>query len=236
MYGDFSSPKRKVEVPRCLATPHAMSPPLPSRGQSTVEFPLLREADSGMSMQDFQKKRTPSTARPFSRGARALIGLPFSVWAGACYWNGVGGSMFNSPSSAEQAFPQHQNSVPPQARLASCVGCAVAACTRGVDGGGLLGVVMARWHDGAVASCGALEVALWPVTAVLVGFGVTARPAPRARSWLRLTTENEGGGRMQKGGARVMRVADAKRAQCATKRREASSKWSGARRHGGGTR
>ena len=40
--------RRKVEVPRCLATPHAMFPPLPSRGQSAVEFPLevkLREAE-----------------------------------------------------------------------------------------------------------------------------------------------------------------------------------------------
>ena len=44
-------------------------------------------------------KRTPSTARPLSRGPWALIGLPFSVWTGACYWHGVGGSVFNSSSS-----------------------------------------------------------------------------------------------------------------------------------------
>ena len=44
-------------------------------------------------------KRAPSTARPLSRGPWALIGLPFSVWTGACYWHGVGGSMFNSSSS-----------------------------------------------------------------------------------------------------------------------------------------
>ena len=44
-------------------------------------------------------KRAPSTARPLSRGPRALIGLPFSVRTGACYWHGVGGSMFNSSSS-----------------------------------------------------------------------------------------------------------------------------------------
>ena len=86
-------PKRKVEVPRCLATPHAMSPPLPSRGQRAVEFLLEGSRVLGC------PKRAPSTAaRPLSRGPRALIGLPFSVWTGACYWHGVGGSMFNSSS------------------------------------------------------------------------------------------------------------------------------------------
>ena len=68
-------------------------PQLPSRGQSAVEFLLEGSRILGC------PKRTPSTARPLSRGPWALIGLPFSVWTGACYWHGVGGSMFNSSSS-----------------------------------------------------------------------------------------------------------------------------------------
>ena len=41
----------------------------------------------------------PSTSCPLSRGPRALIGLPISVWTGACYWREVGGPIFNSLSS-----------------------------------------------------------------------------------------------------------------------------------------
>ena len=56
----------------------------------------LREA----AFWDVQKEHPPPTVRPLSRGPRALIGLPFSVWTGAYYWHGVGGSVFNSPSSS----------------------------------------------------------------------------------------------------------------------------------------
>ena len=73
------------------------SPQLPSRGQSAVEFLLEGSRILGC------PKRTPSTARPLSRGPWALIGLPFSVWTGACYWHGVGGSMFNSSSLSFQS-------------------------------------------------------------------------------------------------------------------------------------
>ena len=77
-----------------LLPPTPCSPLLPSRGQSAVEFLLEGSRILGC------PKRAPSTARrPLSRAPRALIGLPFSVWTGACYWHGVGGSMFNSSSS-----------------------------------------------------------------------------------------------------------------------------------------
>ena len=77
-------------------------PCFPSRLVPPYCHPAAR-AQSGFSLReaafwDVQKeaKRTPSTARPLSRGPWALIGLPVSVWTGACYWHGVGGSMFNS--------------------------------------------------------------------------------------------------------------------------------------------
>ena len=41
----------------------------------------------------------PSTVRPLARGPRVLVGWPLPlglVWTGACYWHGVGGSMFYS--------------------------------------------------------------------------------------------------------------------------------------------
>ena len=79
-----------------LLSPTPCSPLLPSRGQSAVEFLLEGSRILGC------PKRTPSTARPLSRGPWALIGLPFSVWTGACYWHGVGGSMFNSSSPARR--------------------------------------------------------------------------------------------------------------------------------------
>ena len=65
-----------------------------ARGQSAVELLLERSRILGC------PKRAPSTARPLSRGPRALVGLPFSVWTGACYWHGVGGYVFNSSSSS----------------------------------------------------------------------------------------------------------------------------------------
>ena len=80
--------------PGALLSPTPCFPLLPSRGQSAVEFLLEGSRILGC------PKRTPSTARPLSRGPWALIGLPFSVWTGACYWHGVGGSMFNSSSSS----------------------------------------------------------------------------------------------------------------------------------------
>ena len=58
---------------------------LPSRGQSAVGFLLEGSRILGC------PKRAPSTARPLSRGPWALVGFPFSVWTGACYWHGVGG-------------------------------------------------------------------------------------------------------------------------------------------------
>ena len=88
------SRKRKVEVrfccccsaaatdPGALLSPTPCFPLLPSRGQSAVEFLLEGSRILGC------PKRTTSTARPFS------------VWTGACYWHGVGGSMFNSSSSS----------------------------------------------------------------------------------------------------------------------------------------
>ena len=45
--------------------------------------------------------RAPSTVRPLARDHRVLIGWPSPlglVWTGACYWGGVGGFIFNSPS------------------------------------------------------------------------------------------------------------------------------------------
>ena len=59
---------------------------------------LDQQPAQGKAFWDVQK-RTPSTARPLSRGPRALIGLPISVWTGACYWREVGGPIFNSLSS-----------------------------------------------------------------------------------------------------------------------------------------
>ena len=45
----------------------------------------------------------PSTARLLARGPRVLVGWPlplgFGLDPGACYWNGVGGVVFNSSSS-----------------------------------------------------------------------------------------------------------------------------------------
>ena len=44
----------------------------------------------------------PSIVRPLAKDPRVLIGWPLPlglVWSGACYWNGVGGFMFNSSSS-----------------------------------------------------------------------------------------------------------------------------------------
>ena len=72
-----------------LLSPTPCSPLLPSRGQSAVEFLLEGSRILGC------PKRTPSIARP-------LIGLPFSVWTGACCWHGVGGSVFNSSSALDQ--------------------------------------------------------------------------------------------------------------------------------------
>ena len=89
--------------PGALLSPAPCPPPLPSRGQSAVEFPLEGSRILGC------PKRAPSTARLLSRGPRALIRLPFSVWTGACYWHGVGWSMFNS-SSALARTRQHQRS------------------------------------------------------------------------------------------------------------------------------
>ena len=76
-----------------LLSPTPCFPLLPSRGQSAVEFLLAGSRILGC------PKRTPSTARPLSRGHWALIRLPFSVWTGARYWHGVGGSMFDSSSA-----------------------------------------------------------------------------------------------------------------------------------------
>ena len=78
--------------------PAPCPPLLPSRGQSEVAFLLEGSRIPGC------PKRAPSAARPLSRGPWALIGLPFSVWAGACYWHGVGGSVFNSSSSSPASF------------------------------------------------------------------------------------------------------------------------------------
>ena len=70
-----------------LLFPTPCSPLLPSRGQSAVEFLLEGSRILGC------PKRTPSTARPLSRGPWALIGLPFrygralatgTEWAGLC--------------------------------------------------------------------------------------------------------------------------------------------------------
>ena len=60
----------------------------------SLNFPL----SEGSRVLGCPKKKTPSTARPLSRGPPSLIGLPFSVWTGACYWHGVGGYVFNAPS------------------------------------------------------------------------------------------------------------------------------------------
>ena len=90
-----------------LLFPMPCFPLLPPRGQqsqSAVEF-LLFEGSRILGC----PKRTPSTTRPLSRGPWALIRLPFSVWTGACYWHGVGWSMFNS-SSALARTRQHQRS------------------------------------------------------------------------------------------------------------------------------
>ena len=71
---------------------------LPSRGQSAVEF--LLEGSRVLEC----PKTAPSTARPLSRGPRALIGLPFrygralatgTEWAGLCcihHYHGVSGA------------------------------------------------------------------------------------------------------------------------------------------------
>ena len=56
------------------------------------------------------KRHEPSTMRPLVRGPRVLGSwlaghcpwVLVLVWTGACYWNDVGGFMFNSPSSATQ--------------------------------------------------------------------------------------------------------------------------------------
>ena len=68
-----------------LLSPTPCFPLLPSRGQSAVGFLLEGSRILGC------PKRAPSTARPLSRGPWALVGFPFSVWTGACYWHGVGG-------------------------------------------------------------------------------------------------------------------------------------------------
>ena len=89
--------KERWRYPGALLSPTPpCSPPLPSRGQSAVEFLLEGSCILGC------PRRTPSTARPLPAGLRALIGLPLSVWMGACYWHGVGRSMFHSSSSATE--------------------------------------------------------------------------------------------------------------------------------------
>ena len=87
-------------------------PLLPPRGQSAVEFLLEGSRILGC------PKRIPSTARPLSRGPWALIGLPFSVWTGACYWHGVGGSMFDSSSPLPPPAGQQQEQ--PTANTQTC--------------------------------------------------------------------------------------------------------------------
>ena len=81
--------KERWRYPGALLPPPMPCPPhchLAARAQSSFS---LREA----AFWDVLKEHPPSRAR--CPGAhRALIGLAFSVWTGACYWHGLGGSMF----------------------------------------------------------------------------------------------------------------------------------------------
>ena len=48
LYGAFPSPKRKVEVPRCLAIPHAMSPPVSLKKGGAGESGFCYEAGASV--------------------------------------------------------------------------------------------------------------------------------------------------------------------------------------------
>ena len=48
-----------------------------------------------------RKTRPTIMGRAVEEGPWALVGLPFSVWTGACYWHGVGGPRFNSSSAGQ---------------------------------------------------------------------------------------------------------------------------------------
>ena len=96
--------------PPCHVSPYCHPA---ARAQSSFS---LREA----AFWDVQKEHPPPRARCPGALARALIGLQFSVWTGACYWHGVDGSVFNSSPSAfkraqlaiSRLFPTHPTHTP----------------------------------------------------------------------------------------------------------------------------
>ena len=74
------------------------------------QYFLVDTTPGGRSLVSCAVHPPPSTVRPLVRDPLVLIGWPlplrYLAWAGACYWHGVSGFMFNSPSPSSCLSPR----------------------------------------------------------------------------------------------------------------------------------